>query len=225
MIIKHPKEENIPGLTHLWAEAFGDTAEFIKGFFCTGYSPERCLLAEEAGETLGALYWFDCLWEGKRIAYLYAIATGKAYRGRGICRRLMEETHRHLANNGYAGAILMPADEGLARMYGKLGYRQLDTPAEPGENWKKPTFCDPITPGEYLRRRGELLPRGGVQHTLPAMTYFSTFGGFYRFPEGIFCGTPEAPAEWLPGGIGVAAMYLPFGEDPALPNWFSLSLA
>ena len=125
MIIKHPEKENIPALTELWMQAFGDTREFIAGFFRTGFSHDRCLLAEEQGQLLAALYWFDCTWEGKKVAYLYAIATDESHRGKGICKKLMAHTHQVLKDKGYVGAILVPADAGLARMYGKLGYQSV----------------------------------------------------------------------------------------------------
>lgn len=223
MIIKHPENKNIPALTCLWGEAFGDSEDFVRGFFRTGYAPERSLLAEEAGEVLGALYWFDCLWEGKKIAYLYAIATGKAHRGKGVCRELMSKTHEVLTQRGYSGSLLVPADAGLARMYEKSGYRPMAQPTK--TRWEIPTAFEEISPEAYLRLREDLLPRGGVQHTLPALRYFATFGRFYRTPEGIFCGTPEAPAEHLPSSTGANAMYLSLDDEFMLPTWFALPLA
>ena len=125
MIIKRPENEHIPALTSLWMQAFGDTEAFVKTFFSTGFAFERSMVCLEEDAVVAALYWFDCLWEDKKVAYLYAIATDADHRGKGICAELMKHTHRHLQQAGYAGAILVPADEGLARMYAKLGYRSV----------------------------------------------------------------------------------------------------
>ena len=81
MIIDYPAENAIPQLRGLWKEAFGDEDAFLDAFFATGFSPDRCRCVTVDGQLAAALYWFDCSWEEKPLAYLYAVATGKAYRG------------------------------------------------------------------------------------------------------------------------------------------------
>ena len=224
MTIKHPVPGDIPQLTQLWQQAFGDSADFIGGFFRTGFSQDRCLLAKEQGQLLAALYWFDCLWEGKKLAYLYAIATDEAHRGKGICKALMEKTHGLLKEKSYHGAILVPADEGLEKMYGKMGYRSI-LPGDLSYNEPpKRTDLQMLTPEEYLRLRQTYLPTGSVQHGAPAMAYLATFACFYRSPEGICCGDPTLPMEYLPGYPGDPAMYLPLTRDQTLPSYFALPM-
>lgn len=225
MIIKHPEQADVPQLTALWMQAFGDTREFIAKFFRTGFAQERCLLAKEQGQLLAALYWFDCLWEGKKLAYLYAIATDEAHRGKGICKALMERTHSLLKEKSYHGAVLVPADEGLEKMYANMGYRSILPGDLTYEDLPKPTALQTITPEEYLRLRQAYLPTGGIQHSTPAMAYLATFACFYRFPGGICCGDPALPMEYLPGYPGDPAMYLPLTQDQTLPGYFALSLA
>ena len=113
----------ITKLKKLWKQAFGDSDAFIDTFFELAYSPDRCQYLTETGQLVSMLYWFDCTFKGKKIAYIYAVATHEAYRGKGLCRRLMETTHQRLKTQGYAGAILVPANEALFRLYEKLGYR------------------------------------------------------------------------------------------------------
>ena len=45
-----------------------------------------------------------------RIAYIYAVATAKKFQRKGICHKLMEETHKDLSAYGYEGAILVPGN-------------------------------------------------------------------------------------------------------------------
>ena len=101
------------GLKDLWKLAFGDSDEVIEAFFRTAFAPERCRYLEIGGQTATALYWFDTQWTGQKFAYLYAVATHPDFRGQGLCRRLMEETHAILTEQGYDGALLMPAEAGL----------------------------------------------------------------------------------------------------------------
>ena len=225
MIIKHPETGDLSALTALWVQAFGDTEAFINTFFTTGFSEMRCLMAEEKGDLLAALYWFDCSWEGKKIAYLYAIATDENHRGKGICTKLMAHTHEVLKTQGYTGAILVPAEESLEQFYGKMGYQSIATRESSTEQLKKNHAFEKISPEEYLSLRQQYLPRGGVQHTLPAMAYLGMFANFYRFPKGICCGDPTLPMEHLPGYVGDPAMYLPLDGTRELPSYFALSLA
>ena len=213
MSIDRARQEQLPRLTSLWQEAFGDSPEFIHGFFRTGFAPERSAVAEGGA---GALYWFDCLWKGKKIAYIYAVATEKASRGRGICAGLMVDTHKTLKEQGYHGAILVPGDAGLARMYGKMGYVECPVAGRCGH---RPLQTEEISAGAYMALRKHLLPEGGVEHTEPAFRYMETFLKFYRFPGGICC-----DGEVLPGGQGENAMYLPLDGSKELPAYFALSM-
>lgn len=110
-------------LSALWQTAFGDSPEFIRLFFSTAYAPERCQYLTVEGHLAAALYWLDAWCGGEKLAYIYAVATHPDFRGRGLCRRLMDRTHSLLASRGYAGALLCPAGEGLRRMYAAMGYR------------------------------------------------------------------------------------------------------
>ena len=225
MIIKHPEKENIPALTALWMQAFGDTEAFIETFFATGYASDRCMLCLEEDSVVAALYWFDCSWENRKIAYLYAIATDKAHRGKGICNALMKHTHNHLQEQRYAGALLVPAEESLESFYGKMDYTSIAPSEFSCDELPKDSDFEKITPEQYLSLRQQYLPQGGVQHALPAMGYLSAFANFYRFDGGICCGDPALPMEYLPGYPGDPAMYLSLDGTDQCPTYFALSLA
>ena len=163
MIIKEPQVSNIPALRTLWKDTFGDTDAFLDSFFSTAFSPNRSLCAIIDDEIVGMLYWFDCTYSGQKIAYLYAVATHKAYRGRGICSNLMDATHRLLKEREYAGVILVPVAPHLFDFYKKQGYEicthvsHLHTTAS-----METVDLQRIDANTYGTLRKEFLPVGGV---------------------------------------------------------------
>lgn len=163
MTINAPKRSQIPAMRRLWQEAFGDTEEFLDIFGKTAFDVNRSRIVVADGNVAAALYWFDCLHMERRIAYVYAIATAEAYRGRGICHALMENTQRHLMKLGYEGAVLVPGSEGLFRFYESMGYLTCSTIKEfscPAGAEEVP--LRPIDIEEYAKFRRRLLPEGGV---------------------------------------------------------------
>ena len=100
MKIDAPSATHIPHLRSLWKEAFGDTDAFLDAFFGAAFSPDRCRCIIADDRPIAALYWFDCTWQGKKVAYIYAVATDLQCRGQGLCRALMENTHPYLKFQG-----------------------------------------------------------------------------------------------------------------------------
>lgn len=176
----HPHPGLIPGLRRLWKEAFGDTDAYLDGFFRLAYSPENCLCIGEGDIVHAALYWLDMTCRGERIAYIYAVATAKSHRGQGLCRNLMEKAHAILARRGYAAAVLVPENEGLSRMYGKLGYA-------PCCGISKMTFSaggEPVSlrrvgQSEYNALRNTLLPAGSVELGEKALAFLAIHAQFF----------------------------------------------
>ena len=183
--MRHGRREDIPALRRLWAEAFGDPDAFLDRFFALGFAPERSLAAFSSGELEGMLYWFDCCCRGERLAYLYAVAVAERRRGRGLCRELMSRAHEILRSAGYAGALLVPGDEGLRRMYRKLGYRDFGSLLRQNVRADRPLPLERLTAGEYARRRAPLLPDGAAVPEEAGLAFQSARGGLYAFPGGI----------------------------------------
>lgn len=180
MKIDFPVPSQYDALTALWQEAFGDSEEFIDGFFCTGFSPSRCRCVTQDDQVIGALYWFDTTYENQRFAYVYAVAVAKAHRGKGICTALMKDTHTHLRLRGYSGVLLMPQEEPLRKMYAKLGYSDCtriggfhcaaaETPAE----------LRRIDRDEYARLRRTYLPEGAAIQEEESIAYLEMMAFFY----------------------------------------------
>ncbi len=163
MTIDRPSPDLRPALRALWQEAFGDADAFLDSFEKYAFSEERCRCALIDGELAASLYWFDCSVRGERVAYLYAIATARAYRSQGVCSALMDDTHRHLSALGYSGAVLVPGERWLFDFYARRGYAVCgyigeihEVAAEVGVGLRS------LDADGYAKLRRVFLPEGGV---------------------------------------------------------------
>jgi GNAT superfamily N-acetyltransferase len=252
MTVDMPRQVQIPQLRALWQQAFGDSEEFLDGFFATGFDHRRCRCITWNDRVVAALYWFDCLWEGRKLAYIYAVATDENFQGKGFCRNLMEDTHRHLQKLGYFGAVLVPGSEGLFGLYGKLGYKTFSP-----RLWQEvvaggePSAVRAITAQEYAEKRKAYLPEGAIVQEGATLKYLATFAWFFEAENCLFCGGGGeeqflmqeflGEREQLPGilaalevktarvpvpGFGTdSAMYYPLTYQEDLPVYFGLALS
>ena len=241
----------IAKLKKLWQEAFHEPDSFTDLFFATGYSPDRCHYIAENGVPVCALYWFDCDLQGHKLAYIYAVATLKSHQGRGLAGKLLRETHEILKNQGYAGAILVPAGESLFGYYQRFGYEAATTrtwiTCQAGD---APVKIRGITPEEYIRLLPSFQSAGGITPGADMLRFLEGYCQFYAGEDFLLiCETTEegfkaqellgnaqaAPgilkalglAEGrfrIPGTAGIFAMWLPFREDCPKPGWFGLAL-
>ena len=180
MNIEYPTAAHIPQLRRLWKAAFGDDDAYLDLFFSTAFSPDRCRCITGDNALSAALYWFDVSCDGAPMAYLYAVATDPAVRGRGLCRALMEDTCELLTRRGYAGILLKPADEGLRRMYGRMGFSPCTTmSARTFAAGSCPLSMRKISAGEYGRLRRAYLPAHGVLQEGVTLTFLAGQADFY----------------------------------------------
>lgn len=237
----YPTREQTDGLCRLWQEAFGDEDAFLDAFWSTAFSADRCRCITVNGDVAAALYWFDCRCEGVPMAYLYAVATAKKHRGRGLCRSLMEDTHELLKSLGYGGSILVPGEPGLTAMYEKMGYACFGGMDTLVCNAGEPVNLQVLTAEEYAHlRKAYLPPRGVVQEGL---SFLAEFARFYTGSDFVLAATEELGLELLgntaaaPGILGALqkhagvfripgkkpfAMYHPLSDTPA-PSYFGLA--
>ena len=187
MKIEHPTEQQFSDLKWLWKEAFEDDDAFIDRFFQVAFDPQRCFCLCREGILLAAAYWFDVEFSGKPAAYVYAVATATAHRGQGLCRELMAAIHRHLNSLGYAGVMLVPGNDGLREMYGKLGYEDFGGMEEvallAGD---QPITVTQITQEEYAQLRRQYLPTDGVVQEGENLCFLRQFYRFYKGDECLF---------------------------------------
>lgn len=251
MTIDRPAILQIPQLRKLWKEAFGDTEDFLDIFFHRAFSPNRCRCITQDGQVVAALYWFDCQWRDKKLAYLYAVATAKNRRGQGLARALMESTHKHLQKLGYVGAILSPASKDLFTMYGKFGYQTCSYIREfTCEAAGTPIPLKQVTAQEYAAARRRLLPENSVVQEGVTLDFLSVFAWLYTGHNLALAAYPDegklAVCELLgdsqsapqiltalgfregsfrvPGQQTPFTMYRSFTRDDAMPAYFGLNL-
>lgn len=249
MIIDKPK--SVRQLRLLWQQAFGDTDAFLDCFFSTGFSADRCRCVYEGNSLAAALYWFDCSWKGKKLAYLYAVATDRAFRGRGLCRKLMADTHDALKRAGYHGTILVPSQPSLFAFYEKLGYRACAAVAEfTCKAGEAPVPLQQIGPEAYQALRRQRLPENAVLQEDVTLDFLSTYATFYAGQALLLCAYAEegqlTVCELLgassaapgilkalgceegkfrsPGKEKPFAMYHPLTQDEAFPEYFGIAL-
>ncbi len=238
-------------LKRLWMEAFGDSAETVDKFFATGFSPERCRYICKDGVPVSALYWFDCFLGDRKIAYIYAVATAGNHRGKGLASSLLTDTHRHLQETGYAGAILVPGEQSLFALYERLGYRTATSVREfTCQAGNAPVSITEVDATQYAALRKDFLPPEGVVQEKETLAYLQTYASFYKGSDFLLAAAQVGDtlvaqellgnAETAPGilrtlglpqgqfrtpGNGRAfAMFLQFSPQCPIPGYFGLAL-
>lgn len=228
-------------LRRLWKEAFGDTDAFLDSFFETAFSPERCRYIMIDGCVAAVLYWLDCRCDGEKLAYIYAVATAKMHRGKGLCRALMEDTHTHLKAAGYASSILVPGEKALFAMYEKMGYAPFGGMDTISCQAGAPVSMQELSPTEYAALRTRYLPYRGVEQD--GMEFLASYAKLYAGSDFILAANEETGLELL-GNTAVApgivaalgkkegrfripgntpfAMYRPLTDFPA-PGYFGIA--
>ena len=250
MIIDFPKETHIPGLRSLWLEAFGDTDAFLDHFFRTGFSPDRCRCILCDNKPTAVLYWFDCLWQNRKIAYIYAVATAQSHRGQGLCHALMDDTQRLLHQQGYAGIVLVPAKPDLFTFYEKMGYRCFGGIRQ----WQcaagvAAAALKELTAAQYTDLRATYLPADSVIQNGALLDFLSTYTRFYAGNDFLLCCADDdgklmayellGNADAAPGilaalglqkgtfrapGDSPFAMYRSLTDDQTAPAYFAFAL-
>lgn len=229
----------------LWAAAFGDDG-WIDSFFRTAFQAENTLAIFRDGQLAAGLAWMQTSCQGRKLAYLYAVATAPEYRHQGLCRELMANAQEALAARGYDGSVLVPADDGLRQMYAAMGYRNFGGV----ENLTLPAGASvplwEVTPEEYAALRRNYLPQGGIVQEDGAIEYLAESAKLYAGNGFLLAATEDEPMELLgdasqaAGILGALekdrgtfrlpgpspfAMFRPICDDSWTPAYFGLDFA
>lgn len=243
-----PEKSQIPQLLSAWKEVFGEFGRFWEDFLEAGFSRQRCLCLTEDEEILATLTWMDCWLEEQKLAYVYAVMTTPAHRGRGLCRQLMAQTHQHLKKQGYASALLVPADEDLQKMYRSMGYRNgtrlREFSCQAGETGAS---LNPLTAEEFAVHRREFLHPGSVLQEGESLSFLARQACFFQGEDFLLTchksggtlkglellgNTAAAPGILktlgckdgtfrCPGEGKEFAMFCPLTEDAKIPQYFA----
>ena len=251
MIADYPALYQIDALRKLWKEAFGDTDLFLDGFFESGFSPRRCRCLTQGGEVLAAIYWFEMLYDKQRIAYLYAVATAKSHRGKGLFSTLLADTKQVLIEDGFDGILLVPETAALGQMYEKFGFTACTTvdlhevlPAEEVVDYRE------IGPEEFAALRRMMLPKGGILQEGQMLSFIASqyrfwagegwlatgqvyddktvcqeFLGDYAAMAGLVRALHASKGEFrTPGNTQPFGWFLPLWEGCKRPDYFAIAL-
>lgn len=233
-------------LRTLWTECFGNEDDWIGSFLDTAFRSEQTAVLTRQGRLAAALCWMDVFCEERKLAYLYAIATAPEFRRQGLCRELMKNTHRDLTRLGYAGCILVPAEDGLRQMYRKLGYGDFGGIREFSAQAAEPVPIRRVSPEEYASLRREYLPVGGVVQENGAADYLASGAKLYAGTDFLLAMSGDFGVELLGdsnaasgilGALGLErgtfrvpgdapfAMYRSLTQDTWTPGYFGLAFA
>ena len=138
-------------------------------------------------------------------AYLYAVCTAPALRGRGHCRLLLQEAEQDLKRQGIRAAVLVPAEESLFGFYARFGYRTVFTcrtetvPAARGD-----CSITPLTPDGWQSLRELQLYDSHLSYPPELLRWQETISrssgaGLYRIETGdaVCCAAAERDGETL----------------------------
>ena len=175
----------LPALQGLWERCFGDGPE-VSGAFWERFSPDAYTRIVDRDGIAAMASWVPVTLEGETGAYVYAVATAPAHRGRGLCRALMGELEDALAAQGMSFAALCPAEASLYDFYAQKGYetafyrrtRQIAA----GD---REIALTPVGPVEYgaLREKNLQMPHCVWEEA--ALAYLHATGTrFYQLPDG-----------------------------------------
>ncbi|HZK21908.1 MAG TPA: GNAT family N-acetyltransferase [Oscillospiraceae bacterium] len=128
-MITYSKKEFIKELKTLWHETFGDSEQYLNAFFESVYKGENTLVYIKDKRVVSALYIipYTMLYKGReiKVAYLYALATNPAYRGRGIMGELIERSFEICKSRGYSLITLIPSEHSLFGYYERFGFKAI----------------------------------------------------------------------------------------------------
>lgn len=126
--IRKCKDEDIPALSCLWQNVFGDEKNVTDSFFSLFGSKISYILLVN-GKTVSSLHMIPCklITDGEELSgkYLYAAATNEQYRSKGFMKKLIEFAVDSEKQSGEDFICLYPAEESLYGYYMNFGFESV----------------------------------------------------------------------------------------------------
>ena len=125
-MIRMARPGDRPQVKALWMQAFEDDELSADHYFAHRHRDEYMLVDAQDGQLRAMLTMLPIdLVRGNAsvpAVYFFAIATGLAWRGRGISTALIKAAEARSLSRGAAASVLVPASAGLFEFYGSRGY-------------------------------------------------------------------------------------------------------
>ena len=117
-------------MRQMWHEIFGDEVAEIESFFVR-HDDAMPFIHKENGEVVSMLFVVPLQMRGKRVAYIYAVATKPEYRGCGIASKLLKEAMQQICiGEKFDILALIPSSSDSKRLYERLGFEDRQLPME-----------------------------------------------------------------------------------------------
>ena len=114
-------------MRQIWHDVFGDEISEIDSFLIR-HNDAMPFIHKEEGDVVSMLFVVPLEMWGKRVAYIYAVATKPEYRGRGIASKLLREALQMVERSGDFDLVaLIPSSTESKRLYLRLGFEDTQT--------------------------------------------------------------------------------------------------
>ncbi len=159
MMIKFAEDKHKADIACVWEEAFGDSKEDILVYLNTLL--DYVLIFEEEDRVCGILTLLPVRIGKKQGRYVYAVATLKKHRGRGISTALLDFAKEYISRQGEEFLVLVPQNDGLFEFYKKRGFKTVCNivrkEALVPHNIKREFSVEKLSADQYYDFRNKLL--------------------------------------------------------------------
>lgn len=196
--IREYRPSDVPALTALWAETFGDSEELIAAFFRLLPELGTAMVAEAEGKPIGCacvLTGMELRGTGKAASvggYIYAVAVESAYRHNGTGRALVKAAGDKARELGAAFVCTLPAEGSLYAWYEEiLGVKPALYCERRRVSCGKHERCMKLSSSEYgLRREAMLCGKARLFLSSPGLEFTRILceaygGGLFACGSGI----------------------------------------
>lgn len=114
----------------MWHDIFGDEIAEIDSFLLR-HDDALPFIHKENDEVVSMLFVVPLQMWGKRVAYIYAVATKPEYRGQGLATKLLNKAMQQVCIGGKFDIIaLIPSSTESKRLYERLGFEDRQIPMD-----------------------------------------------------------------------------------------------
>jgi len=218
--LREYRAADIPALSFLWRDVFGDPLAFTAEFYALLPEMGSAIVAERDGKPVGAAHVLDGFaLAGRRgkpaaVGYLYGVMVAPEYRSLGIGKALTLEAAALAKKRGCALLCTLPADAPLYGWYHRLlGFACVLHRREYEVGCQALAQTEEVNAAEYMRLREQLLE--GKAHLCPTQTTLEFLRRFCRFyGGGLYASAGGICAAELDGDVCVIKELLaPAPED------------